>query len=445
MAEDKNETDEGEEEALPVAPAEGEAAAGEPAMRALTADQRKLLGGPRSLRKRIHERRERAAGQGGETAEPAAPVETPEPAPPAPAAAPIQIAPPKTPRRGRPQAETTAAAAETSAEQADDTQQDAAEPSAKKSRSGQVALVDQKTTRVVGLYHAIVVLGALFILFLTFYIGKNAQRWKYMLFADKEPELSGTVADKFPNVPADELIQQGFAAEAAGDWRGAADRFIAAKYKDRGYRGLLFRVGKIFYDQKEFGLADSVFANAIAFGENVDASNYFRGLIATSQRNMPAAERFFAAAAAAEPMVATYYYYWAEALRIDLRPAMAIPHYEQAVLRARTEQDRALYRFKIRICELESAGSVKVATAIAEKKNAGPLPIDWLMTAAALEIHEGRVTEGIRLIGEARAGKNPGLFVGCVTDMYFRSAGLKNPQISEAIKLEFDPAAPAFQ
>ena len=81
------------------------------------------------------------------------------------------------------------------------------------------------------------------------------------------------------------------------------------------------------------------FERAIAFHENVDTANYFRGLIATRRRDLPAAERFFEAAATADPFTADYYYYWAEALRLDNHPQEAIPRYEQAERRARGEQD----------------------------------------------------------------------------------------------------------
>ncbi|HSH37159.1 MAG TPA: hypothetical protein VK993_00115 [Chthoniobacterales bacterium] len=101
-------------------------------------------------------------------------------------------------------------------------------------------------------------------------------------------------------------------------------------------------------------------------------------------------------------------------------------------------------QFKIRLAELEGGEVAKFKTALAEK-SAGPLPVDWILTAAALEIYHGNTAEAIRLIGEARAAQHPGLSADCVRDMFFQSAAKKQPQVAAAIRLQFDPNAPAFR
>jgi tetratricopeptide (TPR) repeat protein len=293
--------------------------------------------------------------------------------------------------------------------------------------------------------HVALVLGVLLLFFCAFYVGKNYHYWKYLLATRNAPAAANTLADKFPGVAAEDLVEQALAAEDAGDWQGAADRLIAAKQKNRAYRGLLFRVGKIFYEKGDLANADSVFENAIQLGENIDMANHYRGLIATARRNLPAAERFFEAAAVAEPLAAEHYYYWGEVLRLAGRPRDAMPRYEQASVRTASEQTRTLYKFKRRIAEIEAGAVDNVAAAAAEKLNAGAAPVDWLMTAAAVAIQQGRPAEGAQLITQAREAKNPGVFSSCAKDMFFGRAGEKHPEIAAACRLEFDPANRPFR
>lgn len=86
-------------------------------------------------------------------------------------------------------------------------------------------------------------------------------------------------------------MQQALLSERAGKWEDAVERFMAAKRKDLGHRGILFRVGKILYDHRNFEAADGAFERAVAFGENVEAAIYYRGLIAVRRRDLAAAEQ----------------------------------------------------------------------------------------------------------------------------------------------------------
>ncbi len=95
--------------------------------------------------------------------------------------------------------------------------------------------------------------------------------------------------------------------------RRRRERFLAAKQKNLSYRGILARVAKIAYDHKDMATADNLFEKAIEFGENIDTSNYFRGLIAVRRKDLPAAIRSFEAAIAAAPFVADYHFYLGEA------------------------------------------------------------------------------------------------------------------------------------
>ncbi|MGI8957674.1 MAG: tetratricopeptide repeat protein, partial [Chthoniobacterales bacterium] len=336
----------------------------------------------------------------------------PRSAPNEPKSEPAQEKPAPTPLPERP------AAPESRPEEKEDVtsewEEDPAEP-------GGIPIVSaaDKGTRVIETQQAFIILGAILLLGLTFYGGTKLSYIKFLIASRNPPAMATNGPDLFPGVGAPDLIRQALLDERASKWQDAADRFLAAKRKNLQYRGILFRVGKIFYDHRNFDSADQVFERAIVFGENVEAANYYRGLIAVRQNNLSAAEQFFEAAVNAAPFVSDYHYYWGETLRVDLKPKQSLPHYERAILLARNEQDATVCRFKIRMGRIEAAEGETVAEELAKKEVAGPLSVDWLMTSAALQIRAGNIDEARQLILQARAGQSPGLFASCVNDFYF--------------------------
>jgi len=298
-----------------------------------------------------------------------------------------------------------------------------------------------RASRVIEARQAFLILGTILLLGLSFYGGTKLNYLRYLLASRNAPKLEQG-ADRYPGVAAEELVKQALNAERAGKWQEAVERFMAAKNKDLRYRGILFRVGKLVYEHRDFDAADKAFERAITFGENVEAANFYRGLIAVRRRNLPAAEQFFEAAVEAAPFVPDYHYYWGETLRLDLKPEQSVAHYDQAVLLARTDQDAAVGQFKIRMAKIEAAEGATVAAELTAKESAGPLSADWLMTAAALQLRSSHVDSARQLILQARDAKAPGLFASCVNDFYFREAAKKNPELAEPLHLDLDLQLP---
>ena len=295
-----------------------------------------------------------------------------------------------------------------------------------------------RLSRAVEKQNLALILGALLLLGLTFYFGKKFEYIRYLVRSRTKPSLSALHAKKFPDVSAEELIGQGLVEERLGNWKEAADRFIAAKYKNPSCPGLLFRVGKLYYDHNSFDVADMVLERAIAFAENMESANYYRGMIALGRRDLPAAERFFEAAATAAPFNADYYYSWAEALRRDHRPSDAIARYEQAAVRA-GDAEQNICRFKIRMTMVEAGDIPQINAELEKKQSEGPLSVDWLMTAAALQIHAGNIDEAVRLVKEARASDRSllfGHFAACAGDKVFSSACQSHAELAQACRVD---------
>lgn len=330
------------------------------------------------------------------------------------------------------------AAPETSAANAAETEKQNSPPRPAHAPVAQV----EKASRTIELQHALLVLGALLLLGLTFYGGTKVNYIRYLLATREKPELDNKTPDRFPGVAPADLVNQALVAQKEGRWEDAVERFMAAKHKDLQFRGILLRVGNILYDHKEFEAADQSFERAIAFGEDVDLANHYRGLIAVRRKDLPAAEQFFQSAAVASPFVADYQYYCGETFRLDLKPKQAIPFYRQAELLARREQDATVCAFKIRMARIEATEGDAVSAELAKKAAAGPLPVDWLMTSAALELRAGHPEAARAAIAQAREGKAPGLFVSCVNDFYFKDAVQKFPELHDVLHLDDDMQVP---
>ncbi len=294
-----------------------------------------------------------------------------------------------------------------------------------------------KPARALEMQHVALVAGALLLLGLVFYVGKRYEYWKYAIVSRGNAKILESEANKYPGVSADELIDRALIAERLGDWQEAAARYVAAKFKNLSCPEVLFRAGKLYYDHGAYDDADRLFDRAIALGENIDAANYYRGMIALGRDDFPSAERFFEAASNAAPFNADYLYSWAEALRKHRQPKAAIAYYRKAALRANDSQ-AAVCRFKARMAMVEAGDAGEVQKELAQEQIKGPLGVDWVMTMAALQIQAGDIEKAVQTVEQARNSDQStalGAFAACVGDRFFTSATLTHPDLAEACKV----------
>ena len=298
-------------------------------------------------------------------------------------------------------------------------------------------VADQKISRALEMQTVVLAVGILILIGAAFYAGTKIRALKAFV-SSRKAETANVDTKKYPGLTSDELVEQALAAERLGNWHEAVERLLVAKRRNLLYRGLLFHAGKLCYDHGDFDGADRLLERAIAFGDEVDTANYLRGLIAVGRNDYPTAQQFFEAAITAEPFTPGYYYYLAEALRRELRPKDAVARYEQAASRTVNEQDATLCRLKARIAKAETADRPQLQTEVDQKRGAGPLTADWLLTDAALKIEAGEFGEAAQLIRQARQSDSPQLatlFGSAMSDMLFIEAATKHPEIAEACRL----------
>ena len=292
-------------------------------------------------------------------------------------------------------------------------------------------------SRIAEMQNLVLIFGAVLLLGAIFYVGKKYEAWKSQLAARKQVEMAAPLSNKFAGATAEELMEEAIADEHTGNWQQAAERLVAAKYKNVALPGAMFRAGKLYYDHNDFDAADRLFAASISFGENIDEANYFRGMIASGRDDWTGAEHYFEAAANAAPFSANYYYSLAETCRKDHRPKEAIPRYEQAARRSSGDAEQTIYRFKERMASLEAGEVAPVNSELEKKRNSGPLSVDWLLTAAAIAIHQFQINDAVKLVDEAREADRSrmfDLFTGCVSDRLFTLACQNNPELAQACR-----------
>jgi hypothetical protein len=88
---------------------------------------------------------------------------------------------------------------------------------------------------------------------------------------------------------------------------------------------------------------------------------------------------------------------------------------------------------------IEAGQIAPISDELEAKQNAGKLSIDWLMTAAAIRINEGKIGEAEALIDRARASDSAALysmFSSCSNDLFFSNAAEKFPEIARACGIQ---------
>jgi tetratricopeptide (TPR) repeat protein len=342
------------------------------------------------------------------------------------------------PRHDEPEAEPRAATSKTATPEASPPSTPSAPPSAAESSPVTEPVRAQwRLARILEMQNIALFFGALLLLFVAFYVGKKFDYWRYQLMTHLRGKDSGLATNRFPTASAGDLIEQAIVDERIGNWKDAAERFIAAKQRNLALPGLLFRAAKIYYDHGDFDAADMLFDRTIAFGENIPEANYYRGMIANGRRDYPAAQRFYEAAASAAPFNADYFYSWAEVLRRDHRLREAIARYSQAALRA-AESEETVCRFKMRMTMIEAGDGAKVNADLETRIRTGPLSVDWFMTQAALDLHTGNVDDAAHAVKQAREADTSlyrGHFAACAGDKFFVEAAANYPQLADALRV----------
>ena len=95
--------------------------------------------------------------------------------------------------------------------------------------------------------------------------------------------------------------------------------------------------------------------------------------------------------------------------------------------------------FKARMAIVEAGDAQKINVELEKKRAEAPISVDWLMTAAALQIQAGDIPKAVGLVEQPRSSDQShlfGLFAACAGDKLFATACRNHPELSQACRAE---------
>jgi Tfp pilus assembly protein PilF len=200
------------------------------------------------------------------------------------------------------------------------------------------------------------------------------------------------------------VLDQALTAQSAGDPEKAFNLLEQVRSGGEHVNGLDFELGWLAYRRGDYPTALVALNRSIADGEEVGAAYDLRGLIAGQQRPGLGGDDF-ESATQERPFDAIAFFHWGEALRRNGKPRQALVHLQQALARAQSPAAQSLYGLKIRLTQIELGEEKDFAPALAAALARPQLVPEWLLTAAAQEMHAGNYAaaaahlESVRQIG----------------------------------------------
>lgn len=183
--------------------------------------------------------------------------------------------------------------------------------------------------------------------------------------------------------------------------------------------GLAYQEARFAAATADFPAAAIAINRSLEANEEVSASYLLRAGLLARNGKPQGVLRDYEAAAAAAPFEPKPFFFWGESLRRFGRPQAALVRLEEAVARA-TDLDMAdFYRFKERLTLIEMDRAPEFADEL-KARLAMPSPApDWILTAAAMELHKGDFPAASRFLDRAAANLTPEQLESRLRDYFF--------------------------
>ncbi len=216
------------------------------------------------------------------------------------------------------------------------------------------------------------------------------------------------------------LIDQAMAAEQNRDFKTAADLLGKVKASGEHVRGLTFQLAQVAVFQGDFVKALPLLNDALVEGENVGEVYNMRATLSTGRGGLVRGIGMneYETSTKVDPFGARNFYYWGSALRRVGKDQAAIVRLQQAIDRLREPEEESLYRLTLRLAQIEAGQEKDFADELA-KQLALPNPeMDWLITAAAEEMHNGKFAAAAGYLDRAAARGGSEIFASRLRDYY---------------------------
>ena len=200
-----------------------------------------------------------------------------------------------------------------------------------------------------------------------------------------------TAADRGEvNVQTLGVIDQAMAAESKRDFDRASGLLEQARRELNHLPGLDYHLALVAFEKGDLSHAMVQLDRSIAEGEELAASYNLRGTLTNRLHGVNRGLPSLQTATQLDPFNARYYFFYGEALRRAGKPQAALDALQKAVDRLREPSLEGLYRLKMRLAKIELGQEKDFADELAAELERPSPPVDWLCTAAAVEIRAGR-------------------------------------------------------
>ncbi len=215
------------------------------------------------------------------------------------------------------------------------------------------------------------------------------------------------------------LIDQAMAAEQNFHFKEAEELLGKVKASGEHVPGLSFQLGQLATFEGDYNKALPLLNDAIALGEDVAEAYNLRatlgsrsGLIRGNGLND------YDTATKVDPFGSRVFYYWGAALRRAGKDQAAVVRLQQAIDRLREPELESLYRLTLRLTKIEIGQENEFADELATQLALPNPGMDWLITAAAEEIHNGKFAAAAAYLDRASQRGDPETFELRLRDFY---------------------------
>ena len=266
-------------------------------------------------------------------------------------------------------------------------------------------------------------LGILVLLGSSFLVGRySVTKASAPRLAPAAPEVvngDGKVTTKLLSDTNATLIDQAMAAEQNNDFKTAADLLGKVKASGEHVPGLTYQLAQLAVFQADYTKALPLLNEALAEGESLgDSYNMRATLSSRSGLVRGTGMNDYETATKVDPFGARNFFYWGEALRRAGKDQAALVRLKQAIDRLREPELESIYRLKIRLAQIEAGQEKDFADELARQLALPNPEMDWLVTAAAQEMHEGKFAAAAGYLDRAAQRGDGETFAARLRDYY---------------------------
>ncbi len=215
------------------------------------------------------------------------------------------------------------------------------------------------------------------------------------------------------------LINQAMAAEKKDDFGAATDLLKQVQKLDAHVDGLEYHLALLAIERADYPLAINILDGCIQRSEDVAASYNLRGTLTNRTGGINRGLDNLEVATHYDPFNAKYFYFLGEALRRTGKPQLALERLRQAADRLQEPALEGIYNLKIRLTQIELGRESEFADQLSAELQRKFPSVDWLFTAAALEMRRGNFDAASGYLDKAVATAEPRAVSARIRDFYF--------------------------